>query len=204
MIELNFIFSKESEFHRIRNTLNRIDWFEENGYDFKKQLKLPIYDKNASDDEVMRLIDVDWDVSKYLEIKDLILASKSDLDSACSKLDSLFDVRKDSLNVTLSRYGSGGSYWLPTNSIFINVHNIHPVKTVFHELVHLYVQPFIDEFNISHWKKERVVDLILHSDKFSFLNYDNWQGDYQGVIPFVDKEFYSFFENLIAFFRKIS
>ena len=35
------------------------------------------------------------------------------------------------------------------------------LKTTAHESIHLAIQPLVEKYNVKHWVKERVVDLIL-------------------------------------------
>jgi len=41
--------------------------------------------------------------------------------------------------------------------------------------------------------KERIVDLILNSKEFSFLEYNSWQNNYTGVEKYIDELFNSHF-----------
>ena len=66
----------------------------------------------------------------------------------------------------------GGSYKLP-NLVIYNINNKKGFKTIVHEIIHLLIENQIQEFKIQHWEKERIVDLILNSDEFSFLEYNN-------------------------------
>ena len=70
---------------------------------------------------------------------------------------------KDTYIIYLTKYGVGGSYNLP-NSIIVNIkykYSFGLLHTVFHEMLHLIIHPWITEYKISHWRKEKVVDLLL-------------------------------------------
>ena len=57
----------------------------------------------------------------------------------------------------------GGSYNLP-NTVIINLNNsfnIGMLKTIIHEIIHLSIQKYIDEYKIGQWQKERIVDLFF-------------------------------------------
>jgi len=64
--------------------------------------------------------------------------------------------------VRLTQYGVGGSYDLP-NIITINIltRDIDNISAIImHEMVHLAIELLIRKYNISHWQKERLVDLV--------------------------------------------
>ena len=64
--------------------------------------------------------------------------------------------------VSFTKYGTGGSHNLP-NRIQINFkYNCakNLLATTFHEIIHLTIEDLIREYNIDHWTKERLVDLI--------------------------------------------
>ena len=74
---------------------------------------------------------------------------------------SLFDQEEYIINLT--KYGTGGSYNLP-NTVIINVsfnYNLGLLRTIMHEIIHLSIQKYIDEYKIGQWQKERIVDLFF-------------------------------------------
>jgi hypothetical protein len=65
--------------------------------------------------------------------------------------------------VYLTKYGSGGSYELPN---IININLLHErskrlLRSVIHEIIHLAIEKYIDEYKVEQWKKERIVDLFF-------------------------------------------
>jgi len=78
------------------------------------------------------------------------------------------------------------------------------IKTIVHEIVHLMVEENIQKYKLEHFEKERLVDLILNSEKFSFLQYNSWQKDYHGAEKYVDDLFNEhFFESQEKFFDEM-
>ncbi|MFC1700789.1 hypothetical protein ACFLZ0_01485, partial [Patescibacteria group bacterium] len=68
-----------------------------------------------------------------------------------------------SYDLILTKYGTGGSYNLP-NRIILNFNKKTPndiIRIIIHEIIHLLIQPLIEKFEIEHWPKERIVDLML-------------------------------------------
>jgi len=43
-------------------------------------------------------------------------------------------------------------------------------RVIFHEMIHLAIEPLIKKYNVPHWRKERVVDLLYKEllPEFSF------------------------------------
>lgn len=65
-------------------------------------------------------------------------------------------------NVIFTIYGTGGSYHSP-NTIVVNLNRGENVcRTIFHEIIHLTIEPLIQKFKIGHWTKERLVNLIAN------------------------------------------
>ena len=65
--------------------------------------------------------------------------------------------------VALSKYGTGGSYHTAESSIdirFIDREVVSIFGTILHEIVHISIEPLIVKYDIEHWQKERLVDLI--------------------------------------------
>jgi hypothetical protein len=61
--------------------------------------------------------------------------------------------------VSLTRYGTGGSYGRP-NFVEINIDK-GGTQTLAHEIVHSAIDELIEKFEIEHWTKERLVDLCM-------------------------------------------
>ncbi len=82
------------------------------------------------------------------------------------KLETLFNkkIEKQFL-IHLSNYGPLGHYLENTNHIFINIniekYGFNAVRTVKHELIHLFIEPYIKKYGIKQSVKEEVVNSIL-------------------------------------------
>ena len=107
--------------------------------------------------------------------------------------------------VILTKYGTEGSY-NPPNRIFLNISNKSPQTLVLlHEITHLIIHKYIKKYQIQHWEKERIVDLILNSKNFQFLKYTLWQKDYRKTEEYIDPLFKKiFFKSPEDFFKKIA
>ncbi|MBN1325577.1 hypothetical protein JW977_01165 [Candidatus Falkowbacteria bacterium] len=128
--------------------LNRINEKQTNDED-KKKIKLAIKEDMDAEkfNAKFKEINTDWknieskffdDAAKFLQIKPL-----------------------SNYNCRFTRYGTGGSYH-PPKDIVINIATCKfPVKTIAHEIIHLMIHDLIEKFEISHWEKERLVDLYI-------------------------------------------
>lgn len=91
---------------------------------------------------------------------------------------------QDNYSIFLTRYGVGGSYNLP-NTIIINIKRMFEfglIMTIAHETTHLLIQPLVIKYNIDHWVKERIVDMLLEQfakklNKFQHIPIDTQKID---------------------------
>ncbi|RJO60264.1 hypothetical protein C4544_05845, partial [candidate division WS5 bacterium] len=188
-MSLNIKYSKELEVERIKNTLNKLDWYDKHGY--RPRLPENIDLKHISTEDIYSYIEKDYK-DDYSKISDEIKAGYKILEDAYIKeLKEVFgnNIITD-FDVTLTKYGVGGSYGLP-NKIIINILFIKkpPTKILIHEICHLMVEDHVLKNGILQREKERVVDLILNSKKFEFLNYDWWQDSYDNTEKYIDDLF---------------
>lgn len=201
-IKLKFEYSKEYEFTRVKDTLASLDWYNSHGY--KPRLPAGI-NRESSREEIVSQINKEYEAIRYSKMENEIIAAFSVYDEKFThKLIEVFgkDIPKTFL-VRLTNYGVGGSYNLPDVVIF-NINMKKGIKTIVHEIIHLLIQNQIDKYKVQQWEKERIVDLILNSKEFDFLNYNEWQSDYHGAEKYIDDLFNQyFFDNRENFFSKI-
>ncbi|MBU1558045.1 hypothetical protein KKC45_03725, partial [Patescibacteria group bacterium] len=168
-INLNINYSLDYEKKRIKYTLDKADWFIKNGY--SKWIKLPegkkldeIEINEATEKYLIDKVDEEYNKDDYASTKDII---NKQWFKFTPKLEKYFDetsLNKENVyNIQLTKYGVGGSYNLPNNVIlnFKNKSELSLFKIPVHEIIHLSIQPFIDEYDVDHWIKERIVDSIL-------------------------------------------
>ncbi len=201
-INLKIEFGIEYELKRVNYTLAKLDWFDSQGY----RTRLPEgITKESSEDEIKHQIANEFDEKKYKKLADQIGADFATVSTQLFKtLREVFgqDI-PETFCVYLTTYGVGGSYNLP-NTVIFNINNTRGYKTIIHEIIHLLIENQIIKYNVQHWEKERIVDLILNSKELSFLEYTEWQNSYNGVEKYIDDLFNSyFFEDPENFFSKI-
>ncbi len=163
--EINLHYSLEFEQQRVQNTFEKIAWYREHGYNpaFPGNKRIPDIDESQGVSGLLALIEVEYDPAFYdtaangfkekwqwfanhwaeSPIKDTALAFSG------------------TYEVYFTTYGVGGSYDTP-NTVIMNVRRGDPDKLVsvlFHEMIHLCLEPLIQKYSIPHWYKERMVDL---------------------------------------------
>lgn len=165
-IKIVFNYSSDLEIRRIIYTIKKIDWYKNNGYTVDLPKKLEELEteelKNLTKEKVREFVLKEYEEKEYLEKINKIKTKWSNISAGLlKKLKELGFKPEPSYNIILTKYGVGGSYNLP-NEIIINFKNRGEkfIQTVIHEIIHLLIEPRIQKYKISHWEKERIVDLI--------------------------------------------
>lgn len=132
----------EEEQVRIDETLARFEFYKNIGMK-------PILPKTTLKEE--------YNPEKY----DQVIKKLTDInfEEFFKKLELYFNTKKDII-VKFTAYGSGGSYRPQDNSILINLENAdlsHILKTIKHEIIHLYIHDFEQEMGYTHQEKEDLV-----------------------------------------------
>ena len=168
---LNFRYSVESEIKRLDwhlNGENGYSWYKENGYNLSlPQAAIDIINSGRIPtlEEVTEIVKEDFD-------ENLFASEAVKISKEWNKIASYFFGRlvelggevQEEYKIGLSKYGTSGSYGLP-NFIQLNIlKGSHEVDYIIaHEIVHLVVEPWILEFGIDHWTKERIIDHIMYN-----------------------------------------
>ena len=168
MINLQFNYSSEYEVQRVKNTLNKLAWFKEQGYRLSLPKGLSLDGDNLVDEKFIKISVVsEYNENDYKQVIEMVNEQWLKYSSILEKYFLETNIKsKDNYEVKLTRYGVGGSYNLP-NTIIINIqahYEVGLIKTIIHEIIHLSIQGLIEKYEVEHWQKERIVDLIL--DKY--------------------------------------
>lgn len=149
MIDLNFNFSKEFEKWRIKTCLAKLDWYKAQGYKINLPEEGQVEEYSDTDfKEYIDFIQAAW--TKYSDKLSQALASLKG-----AEIQSVY-------KVNLTKYGVGGSYSYP-KEVIINIaqrEKERAILTLIHEITHLSIHQLIEKYQIEHWQKERLVDLI--------------------------------------------
>ncbi|MFA6269734.1 MAG: hypothetical protein WC657_00815 [Candidatus Paceibacterota bacterium] len=166
--EVIFDYSVQDECARVIKTLKRSAWYKEQGYKPKYpdllQKKLE-KDEKINDQDVLEAVSAEFDEKFYANE---VAKIKNDWDLIEEKffenLKNLGQPLQEKYYVCLTKYGTVGSYGWPSDiQININQNRSNSAsKTLAHEIVHLTIEPFIKQYNIEHWTKERLVNLTMN------------------------------------------
>lgn len=168
---LKYTYSENLEISRLLYTLNRLEWYLNNGYSldyisFPEGLVVSNTARGVDEEKVALLVKKEYNSNKYKEAAE----SLDNLYRNYKQILGIF-INKISLGilpeieVVLSRYGIGGSYHLP-NKIVCNIakmYNIGLLRATLHEIIHLHIEPLIKKYQINHWSKESIVNLLFQS-----------------------------------------
>jgi hypothetical protein len=100
-------------------------------------------------------------------------------------------------SVVLTKYGMGGSYNVDLKQVIVSATTKSPGGTagiVAHEIVHMTIQHLIDKYQVRHWRKERLVDLLMEHYFPGLKTSQNIKED----VSKVDQAFKNFFPNMEA------
>ncbi|MBS3058140.1 MAG: hypothetical protein J4478_01945 [Candidatus Diapherotrites archaeon] len=204
---LVFKFNTEFEAERVSETIKRMEWFLANGY--KPRLPAGIGAENPTKEQIAEAVGKEFAEKEYSNAAEQISKDFASFENEFLRiLEKITKIKMpEEFEVFLTKYGVGGSYFLP-NKVILNFANYKPeqrAKTIAHEIVHLAIEEQIRKYKIPHWQKERIVDLILTNERLKCLNYDFWQKDYHGFEKPTDNFFKElFFKSPELFFQKIS
>lgn len=164
MIGLHVAYNLKLEIKRVTFTLAKLPWYIENSYNVSFPEGLT---ENSTDEEIANKVTKAYSEEEYREFAKPLEDAWNKYYSVIETIYALegFSPIKDSYTVVLTRYGTGGSYFPEESTIIINcsrTRKINPIGTVMHEMVHMGIDHLIQEYDISHWKKERLVDLLCN------------------------------------------
>ena len=164
MIKLTVKFSPEYEVEQIRWTLSKLQWYKDNGYGLKFPESLDVDSEgDILEEQIKSAVNAEYDEDIYKVQEAYLLENwHKAIDEASSELAKTSLQPLGAYTINLVRYGVGGSYHYP-DSVTVNIGSKYEkglLRTVFHEIVHLMIHPWISEYKVSHWQKERIVDLL--------------------------------------------
>ncbi|MBU1131737.1 hypothetical protein KKC32_00575 [Patescibacteria group bacterium] len=201
---LEIKYSLKLEKQRIKDTLERLSWFEKLGYaprfpknvnpkkDDLKKIYLALENEYAEKDYAKESAEIN---KKFFKIENEFFAG---LEKLCGKK------IKRNFKLILTKYGVGGSYSLPNKIIYNFAMKFSAVNTVFHEITHLIIEPYIRKYKIKQNEKERIVDLILISKPIALRGYkmQDRGTEYKNSIDPLFKKYFK--PPINYFFKKLS
>ena len=164
---LSVQFSLAFECQRVRDTLEKLDWYRAQRY----SINLPNSESSelvkAPRDRLIALVAREYDDRAFAELADIIHTRWAAISGRFFTVLSGIGgaVLQSSYRINLTRYGVGGSY-RPPDTVIINISQRKQdrlIATIAHEIIHLSIAGLINEYRIEHWQNERLVDLIGRS-----------------------------------------
>ncbi len=169
-MKFNIRYSVDFEVKRILDAISRLEWFRSNNYTVILPESLNLSDaKKITEEDIKDAVLKEYNEQDYLKQKEYLENNLNSLIEECfaeKNLDTDLSL-SNQYDIHLTKYGVGGSYNLP-NRIIANIRRSFEfglARTIIHEIIHISIQPLVDKYNVDHWKKERIVDLLF--DKFS-------------------------------------
>lgn len=165
----------EEEFNNLKYVLKNKEFYEKNGYKAVYPNVIKLCDPLILNDysKMFSLFkDKEYDASFYQNGIDVISRLLSTIQSNVNKLMDICDFWEfkvfKTYTVVLTKYGPGGSYDTTKGKITIltssngEFKRPHPDHTIVHEIVHIGIEDsIIQKYKLSHWEKERLVDLFV-------------------------------------------
>ncbi len=168
----------DEEYDRVSFYLRKLPWYTENGY----KLDLPSHsvfqeltqtgaDLAQLDSQETREIfkkEV-YDEAAYSERLRAVEADRPIIEQAFPKFEKLHTLWGFKIfpkyEIALTRFGTLGSYDEGSGKIIVSTNQKwQPKRTAIHEGVHIGIETnIVQQYRLSHWEKERVVDLICKS-----------------------------------------
>jgi|OM-RGC.v1.015858643 hypothetical protein len=161
MINVSFNHSIEFELFRIAYTQQRIEFYKTNNYNFDLPEGLG---ESSTAAESLYLLANEYKEKVYLtEAEELLLEFKNHSEIVEKMIRDGLLSKEVHYKIFLTKYGVGGSF-APPNQVTLKITNkrtsVEKFATILHELIHVHIHNWIVQNNLTHWQKERVVDLI--------------------------------------------
>ncbi len=155
----------EEEINRVKYICSKYEWYKENGYH-------PTYPKALEDrlesgqplteEDIKNAVTEEFDQEANETHLATLKESWEEIElNFFESLKTLGLPLQAIYSVSLTKYGNGGSYGMPNRVQYNPDQNNQGALTIGHEIVHLTIEHLIRQYQIDHWTKERVVDLII-------------------------------------------
>ncbi len=166
MITLAISFSENSELNRVRETLKRLPWYREHKYpDTFAKLPLDVTETSA-EAAIVASVSKEYDPQLFKETEEYVQGKWNVVVEGFEELRKMRGIElRDSYSVVLTKYGSGGSYNGAIGELIIRIgsqkRREQIVGVIVHEIVHMTIQHLVDRYEVPHWRKEKLVDMLV-------------------------------------------
>lgn len=157
MTHLIIKYAKNFEVFRIKNTLDKLDWYNKHKYHVFLPEKI-----NKEKDNLLELVEKEFEEKIYDKSKKELLQKFNQ--KICKEIENKTGKKlPDKIIVLLTRYGVGGSYFLP-DKVVINIrpgfkHDI--LYCLKHEMIHLLIEDEVQSEDLTQEEKEAWVDKLM-------------------------------------------
>lgn len=164
-VKLNISYGVEWEDWYVRNAVKKISWYVENGYSLES-INLPNgVTRDSSDEDIVQALQIEYSDVDYVVCAEKLQQEWSAISGGFEKMrqEPSFHLG-DEYGVVLTKYGTGGNYNVDKSRVTVRINAKSTGGTagiVTHEIVHMTIQYLIDQYHVGHWRKERLVDLLL-------------------------------------------
>jgi hypothetical protein len=181
-VKINFIYDIESELYRVGDAFRRKSHFLKYNYIVRLPEGFSLEDTNLDNLKPK----IEKEINNPL-VDDAKVDISSSWDKYQSEIIRLLDLIggqiPDEINVVLTKYGVGGSYW-PPQKVIINVNYKKFFENFVHELMHCCIEePIIKEYRLGHQQKEGVVDWILLNNPFLITIFPDYSQQRMSILP---------------------
>lgn len=197
-VKLNILYGVDHEIWYVRNVVKKTPWYLEHEYP-EESIKLPNgITKDSNDEDVAKAVKSGYLDIDYAECAEKLRQEWATISEGFKKMRGERSFRlENKYEVVLTKYGTGGNYNTKTSRVIVLINARSQGGTagiVAHEIVHMTIQHLIDKYNVRHWRKERLVDLLMEHyfpglKKMQMLKED---------ISIVDQSFKDLFPDIAA------
>jgi hypothetical protein len=161
-IKIHFEYGVDIDTDRLKSTIDKLPWYREKGY---IHIKIPEgLTELSTREDVAKVVASEYSENKYKEISEKITELWQTFSIPFQELKQIPDFHfGENYGVFLTGYGVGGSYHSDVSEIIVDVGRGDIdwiMKVMAHEIVHTGIEYLIQKYEVPHWKKERLVDLI--------------------------------------------
>ncbi len=174
---MNFLlnYTLENEIKNVEKIVNMLQWFENNSY----KILLPVGIKcDSNKDTIATAVEKEFETNQNIfnslkpALDYLIEQNQVTINTFFSSFN--YNV-PENITVNFTSYGPGGMYLLPDTAVVMLKDSPQWVlQMIIHETIHLVIEePFVNKYNLSHWKKELAVDTLCLSEQLNniFIDY---------------------------------
>jgi methyltransferase-like protein len=162
MTTLDIQYSREFEIARVKRFVSNFEWYVENKY----KISLPDTITNTStEDEIKTQTENQFNEELYSRFSSELQVEWQKFLTQFEKVKAETSITfNDTYTVVLTRYGTGGSFDASLSEVILRIEGRtaeSALGTLVHEMVHIAIHEYIQMYEVGHWKKERLVDLIV-------------------------------------------